>query len=153
MYFNAANDRIKNKDVPKSLRTDYVYKKRDVRYFKEQMYLQTEIFHKERMENEDLVPPPDQTEVDVEVIKDQILTLNDKFDYLLYVMMKNQKLGHEVSSSDFTVDESKIKQISIDELEREHNFTLQRSPTKITKEGKEVVVTKDGKALSKEEEE
>lgn len=34
-YVNAANDRRKNKLVPHSLRTDYVYKKKDVRYFKE----------------------------------------------------------------------------------------------------------------------
>jgi hypothetical protein len=134
------------------LRTDYVYKKKDVRYFKEQMYAQTAIFHNERMENEGLVPPPDQTDMDVEIIKDQILTLNDKFDYLLYVMMKNSKLGHEPSSSDFTVDESRIKNISVDELESEHNFVLSKRATIINKEG--VEVSKDnGKALTKEEEE
>lgn len=33
-YFNAVNDRKKNKMVPQSLRTDYVYKKKDVRLFK-----------------------------------------------------------------------------------------------------------------------
>lgn len=88
-YVNAANDRRKNKLVPHSLRTDYVYKKKDVRYFKEQMQIQTELFHKERTNNENLVPPPNQTEIDVEIVKEQILNLNDKFDYLLYVMMKN----------------------------------------------------------------
>jgi hypothetical protein len=34
------------------------------------MYLQTESFHRERMENEELVPPPNQSEIDVDIIKD-----------------------------------------------------------------------------------
>jgi hypothetical protein len=35
-------------------------------------------------------------------------------------MMKNQKLGREGTTHDFTVNESKIKDLPVEELEREH---------------------------------
>lgn len=68
------------------------------------MEAQTELFHIERINNESLVPPPNQTDIDVEIVKEQILNLNDKFDYLLYVMMKNQKLGPSQSADGYTLD-------------------------------------------------
>jgi hypothetical protein len=51
------------------------------------------MFHQERLDNEDLVPPPDQKEIDIEIVKEQILDLNDKFDYLILLMMKNKKMA------------------------------------------------------------
>jgi hypothetical protein len=34
------------------------------------MYIKTAAFHEERMNNENLVPPPNATEIDVEIVKD-----------------------------------------------------------------------------------
>lgn len=42
--------------------------------------------------NEDLLPEKDQKAIDLEVVKEQILDLNDKFDYLLHVLMKEKKI-------------------------------------------------------------
>lgn len=42
--------------------------------------------------NENLLPEKDQKAIDIEVVKEQILDLNDKFDYLLFVMMKDKRI-------------------------------------------------------------
>lgn len=47
----------------------------------------------ERKENEDLVPGVDQQVIDVEIIKEQIIDLNDKFDFLVSLLIKNQKIA------------------------------------------------------------
>jgi hypothetical protein len=57
------------------------------------MIKHADMFHQERLDNEDLVPPPDQKEIDIEIVKEQILDLNDKFDYLILLMMKNKKMA------------------------------------------------------------
>lgn len=45
--------------------------------------------------NEGLMPEKDQKAIDLEIVKEQILDLNDKFDYLLYVMMKEKKIENK----------------------------------------------------------
>jgi hypothetical protein len=45
--------------------------------------------------NENLLPEKDQKAIDIEVVKEQILDLNDKFDYLLFVMMKDKRLQNK----------------------------------------------------------
>lgn len=35
--------------------------------------------------------------MDVEIIKEQVLDLNDKFDFLLTLLFKNEKLGVEAN--------------------------------------------------------
>jgi hypothetical protein len=45
--------------------------------------------------NEGLLPEKDQKALDLEVVKEQILDLNDKFDYLLFVLLKDKKLENK----------------------------------------------------------
>ena len=98
-------DYKKNIDIPVANRVDYSYNKDDVKYFKDQMIRETEKFKVERVENEELVPLPDKKEIDLEIVKDQILDLNDKFDYLIFVMMKNKKMA-ATSGNNFTLGEA-----------------------------------------------
>ena len=49
--------------------------------------------------NEGLLPEVDQKAIDLEVVKEQILDLNDKFDYLLFVLMKERRI--EQKNDDF----------------------------------------------------
>jgi hypothetical protein len=62
---------------------------------KENMIKQVEEFWAERKMNEGMLPEKDQKAIDLEVVKEQILDLNDKFDYLLYVMMKDRRLQNK----------------------------------------------------------
>ena len=59
---------------------------------KDSLQKQVDEFWEERKANEGLLPEKDQKAIDLEVVKEQILDLNDKFDYLLYVMMKDRRL-------------------------------------------------------------
>jgi len=45
----------------------------------------------ERLDNEDLIPE-DVHGNHIEIVKEQIIDLNDKFDFLISLMIKNQKL-------------------------------------------------------------
>lgn len=47
----------------------------------------------ERNKNLNLAPPRSKKEIDVEYVKEQALDLNDKFDFLISLLMKNQKMG------------------------------------------------------------
>ena len=69
------------------------------------MIEQVDLFRKERKQNEDIIPSINQVEKDVELVKQQILDLNDKFDYIIFMMIKNQKLQKEAGSKDFLLVE------------------------------------------------
>ena len=49
--------------------------------------------------NEGLLPEKDQKAIDIEVVKEQVLDLNDKFDYLMFVLMKERRV--EAHGGDF----------------------------------------------------
>ena len=66
---------------------------------KEEMVRNVEEFWRERKMNENLLPERDQKAIDLEVVKEQILDLNDKFDYLLSIMMKERRI--EPKGEDF----------------------------------------------------
>jgi hypothetical protein len=85
-YFNAQRD---NKKVEFRNPQEYVYAQSDVAYFKETMIREGDKLKQERKENEDLVPGVDKHILDIEVMKEQIIDLNDKFDYLISLMIKN----------------------------------------------------------------
>jgi hypothetical protein len=68
---------------------DYVYTPKDIAELKAEMEHETELLKAERKENEDLCPGIDQQVIDIEVVKEQILDLNDKFDFLINLMIKN----------------------------------------------------------------
>jgi hypothetical protein len=53
----------------------------------------TDLARAERKQNEDLVPPPDSQHQELEIVKEQVIDLNDKFDYLVSLMIKNQKIA------------------------------------------------------------
>ena len=60
----------------------------------------------ERKDNEDLVSKDVHGEY-LEVVKEQIIDLNDKFDFLISLMIKGNKLGYtqDVDQTDFTLNE------------------------------------------------
>lgn len=46
-----------------------------------------------RNKNLDLAPPRTKKEIEIEYVKEQALDLNDKFDYIISLLMKNKKMG------------------------------------------------------------
>lgn len=51
------------------------------------------IYNEERMKNIYLSPPKSQKSIDIDLIKEQVIDLNDKLDYLVTILMKNRKIG------------------------------------------------------------
>jgi len=47
----------------------------------------------ERKQNDELLPKANPAEGHVKVVKNQILDLNDKIDYLVFIMMRDQMLS------------------------------------------------------------
>ena len=72
---------------------DYIYKESDIARFKQELERVSEKQRDEMKQNEDLVPPESEEKVGIEIIKEQIIDLNDKFDFLINLMIKNQKIG------------------------------------------------------------
>ena len=60
----------------------------------------------ERKDNEDLLPK-DVHGDQLEVVKEQIIDLNDKFDFLISLMIRGNKLGYtqDLDHTDFTLNE------------------------------------------------
>jgi len=58
-----------------------------------QMIDETDKLREERKHNEGVVPEENVVERDLGVVKNQILDLNDKFDYLVLLMLKGRKLA------------------------------------------------------------
>ncbi len=71
---------------------DYVPTKADLAKCKDNMDKCAEAMKAERLENEDLIPKDVHGE-QIEIVKEQIIDLNDKFDFLISLMIKSQKLG------------------------------------------------------------
>ena len=77
------------------------------------MELATDMLRTERISNEDMIPKDVQGE-NIDVVKEQILDLNDKFDFLLSLLMKGQKLGVSIEPNqegfnvikDFSMDQN-----------------------------------------------
>lgn len=96
VYFNALMDFKKNNAIPIEERTEYVYTKEDLREFKDQMIAEVDKLRVERNDNMDITSSK-KTENDIEIVKDQVLELNDKFDYLVYLFLKSQRIKKEES--------------------------------------------------------
>jgi hypothetical protein len=65
----------------------------EVRDYKQGMINEVDKLRIERQQNDDMVPKENPMEKDLDIVKSQILDLNDKFDYLIYLMIKNNKLS------------------------------------------------------------
>ena len=55
---------------------------------REKMYTEAEKLKDERKQNSDLLPV-DENSNNIDIVKEQILNLNDKFDYLMSLLVKN----------------------------------------------------------------
>ena len=94
-YFNAKKEYQNNNQIPMNQRTDYVPNQMELQQMREEMVRQVDEFQAERKMNEELMPDKDQKAIDIEIVKEQILDLNDKFDYLMYVLMKDRRLENK----------------------------------------------------------
>lgn len=106
-----ANNKIVYKD-----NGDYVYKEDEVKQFKSDMIKQADLFRDERKSNEELIEN-DTLGENVSVVKEQISELNDKFDFLVSLLLKSNKLGVSESqkfqlaqSLPSSISEAKIKE-------------------------------------------
>ncbi len=98
----------------------------------------------ERLDNEDLIPE-DVHGNHIEIVKEQILDLNDKFDFLISLMIKNQKLdvktGEQLEDSEFSLQDkvdSSLNRGSIVGLQNDEILTavkaFQKKAKKVTGE-------------------
>lgn len=71
---------------------DYVPNQADLQVLRAKMVASAEAMKEEREHNKDLLPNDEQGD-HIEIIKDQILDLNDKFDYLVKLMLQGQALN------------------------------------------------------------
>ena len=114
-YFLAKNE-YKRKQIGKRVNTDddHPPSNKEIVKLRKKMVQATENLRHERKSNLDLIPRDVNAE-NIEVVKEQILDLNDKFDFLISLMMKGQKLnvniGHNTegfhSIEEFTLDKPK----------------------------------------------
>lgn len=91
-------------------------------HFKAQLIEEVDKLKEEKKENENLVPGEDETQRDVEIIKEQIIDLNDKFDFLVSLLIKSQKIGmkkDELNQPDFVMGDGKTSINSNAEIEEE----------------------------------
>lgn len=81
------------------------------------MQFEADRLREERLMNEELVPF-DENSHNIEVVKEQILDLNDKFDFLVSLLIKSQKLNVEVSEEndvhDFVVNDQAASSLNAD---------------------------------------
>lgn len=105
-YFNAKRDRKNHEGLPAEEKIDYVSTKIDVTGYRDQMVQEVDKMRVERNQNNDILPPESSTEKDLQVVKEQILDLNDKFDYLLYLLVKDRKIGKDQNSDEFALQPS-----------------------------------------------
>jgi len=94
-YFNAKNDYNKHLGVPPENRTDYVPTKEEVYDYKDRLQAEADQFKEMRVHNEDILPEDDMVASEVAHVKDYILDLNDKFDFLVQLFLKGKKLNTE----------------------------------------------------------
>ena len=117
------------------------------------MDLQAEKMKVERLDNEDLIPE-DVHGNHIEIVKEQILDLNDKFDFLISLMIKNQKLdvktSEQLDDADFTLQDqvdSSLNRGSIVGLQSDEILTAVKAFQKKAKK----VTGEDRKQLRKAE--
>eukprot|EP00349_Pseudokeronopsis_sp_Brazil_P007586 CAMPEP_0202967452 /NCGR_PEP_ID=MMETSP1396-20130829/12292_1 /ASSEMBLY_ACC=CAM_ASM_000872 /TAXON_ID= /ORGANISM="Pseudokeronopsis sp., Strain Brazil" /LENGTH=247 /DNA_ID=CAMNT_0049692473 /DNA_START=937 /DNA_END=1680 /DNA_ORIENTATION=- len=91
-YFNAKTQHLKNLGVPVENQTDYVPTKEDLAKLKEGMQGQADKFRSERLQNEAILPEDDVVSSEVAEVKDYILEMNDKFDYLVSLFVQSNRL-------------------------------------------------------------
>lgn len=117
------------------------------------MDLQAEKMKVERLDNEDLIPE-DVHGNHIEIVKEQILDLNDKFDFLISLMIKNQKLdvktSEQLDDADFALQDqvdSSLNRGSIVGLQSDEILTAVKAFQKKAKK----VTGEDRKQLRKAE--
>ena len=106
--FNARKDYKNNRN--KAIVNDYVYTPEEIAALKEEVERTSELHKAEKKENDDLVPGESQDVVDVEIIKEQIIDLNDKFDYLITLLLQDQQIAvsrDENDLADFSLSQAK----------------------------------------------
>lgn len=121
-YFLAKKD-LKKSQLGQRLDTGdaYVPSMKDVKKLKKKMHLAADTMRDERKSNIDLLPV-DVNGNNIELVKEQVLDLNDKFDFLLSLLMKGQKLGVKVEHT--TEGFHVIKGFSLQTQQIDHNHTL-----------------------------
>ena len=75
------------------------------------------MYREEKKQNEDICPGVDQKVIDIEVIKEHIIDLNDKFDYLVNLMIKNKKIAvikKKDEEAEFAIGKETSNDISLD---------------------------------------
>eukprot|EP00349_Pseudokeronopsis_sp_Brazil_P001786 CAMPEP_0202956460 /NCGR_PEP_ID=MMETSP1396-20130829/962_1 /ASSEMBLY_ACC=CAM_ASM_000872 /TAXON_ID= /ORGANISM="Pseudokeronopsis sp., Strain Brazil" /LENGTH=233 /DNA_ID=CAMNT_0049673483 /DNA_START=955 /DNA_END=1656 /DNA_ORIENTATION=+ len=92
-YFNAVTDYKKNTELPPEQRTDYVYTREEVKELKQAMTDEADKLHQEKKHNDEMVPKENPAEKAAKIVKNQILDLNDKLDYMIMLMLKDQLLN------------------------------------------------------------
>lgn len=107
MRFNVAKRELRRhqeaaKEEGNDQNVDYVPTKQDLERLKAKMTENVDQMRTERRDNEDLIPE-DVHGTHLEVVKEQIIDLNDKFDFLITLMLKGNKLGYV--QDDFTLDD------------------------------------------------
>ena len=100
-YYNARQEFNRNAKIPIEERYDYVPTREEVAKLRDTMYKESIEFKQVRKNNDELLPEPDVASQDLKVVKDQILDLNDKFDYLMYLMIKGEKLSKNQNKEEF----------------------------------------------------
>ena len=93
-YFIAKNDFIKSGPQQKEVLDtgDVPPSKNQLKRLKHKMEVATGHLKQERISNLDMLPRDINAE-NIDLVKEQVLDLNDKFDFLLSLLMKGQKLG------------------------------------------------------------
>ncbi|CDW74107.1 small-conductance calcium-activated potassium channel protein [Stylonychia lemnae] len=76
---------------------DYVPTKMEIDKLKEKMIKASDEMRKERINNNEEILPIDEDGNNIELIKNQVLDINDKFDYMVQMLLKSNQL---VPSSD-----------------------------------------------------
>lgn len=120
---------------------DYVPSKQEIDYLKEKMNLAAEAMKSERIMNSELLPVDDQGE-SIEVIKEQMLDINDKFDFLVKLMLEGKAIQakrtlteqviHETQIDDFGNEVQAIKDIV---KEEKTEFNLNNGSSEDSLEG------------------
>lgn len=68
-------------------------------------------------------PGIDQHVVDIEIVKEQIIDLNDKFDFLINLLIKNNKMGvqKKENDSEFVIGDAQVS-INSEPLQNEDDI-------------------------------
>ena len=82
------------------------------------MEIATDYLREERISNLDMIPRDINGE-NIDIVKDQILDLNDKFDFLLSLLMKGEKLGVTLDHNQEA--QPAIKEFSLDKVQTSLN--------------------------------